>query len=188
MVSNKLQFSQILHELDDVVSGIDAESVSQFIAALMKAERIFVAGAGRSGLMVRAFAMRLMHLGLKVHVVGETTTPSIAENDLLVIASGSGETGMMVQFARAAKKNGAQLALITIYADSTIGQMADTVVQINAPTSKKEDKASAVSSVQPMGSLFEQSLLLVLDAVILELMNEIPRNIQNMIEMHANLE
>ncbi len=187
-MANKLQLNQILRELDEIGSGIDAESISQFIAALMKADRIFVAGAGRSGLMVCAFAMRLMHLGFNVFVVGETTTPSIAKKDLLVIASGSGETGTMVQFARAAKKNGANLALITIYADSTIGQMADIVVQINAPTTKNKNKASTVSSIQPMGSLFEQFLLLVLDGVILELMNEIPRNIESMIEMHANLE
>jgi 6-phospho-3-hexuloisomerase len=187
-MANNLKLRQILRELEQVGSGINDESVSQFTAALMDAERIFVAGAGRSGLMARAFAMRLMHLGFKAFVAGETTTPSITGKDLLVIASGSGETGTMVQFAQTAKKNDARLALITIYPDSTIGRISNIVLQIHAPTTKCDNNEMAVPSIQPMGSLFEQSLLLVLDGVILELMKKIPRNIQSMIEMHANLE
>ena len=36
-------------------------------------------------------AMRLMHVGFEAHVVGEATTPSIAEGDRLMVFSGSGE-------------------------------------------------------------------------------------------------
>lgn len=187
-MANDLKLSQILRELEEISSGINNEPISEFTSALMQAERVFIAGAGRSGLMVRAFAMRLMHLGLSVFVAGDAITPSISKDDVLVIASGSGETGTMVQFSQTAKKNGARLALITIFPDSTIGRLADIVIQIHAPTTKSDNNEKAVPSIQPMGSLFEQSLLLVLDGVILELMNEIPRDVQSMIEMHANLE
>ena len=77
----------------DASGALNSKQVNSFIEALLSAKRVFVIGAGRSGLVAKAFAMRLMHLGLDIHVVGETITPALREGDILVVVSGSGETG-----------------------------------------------------------------------------------------------
>jgi 6-phospho-3-hexuloisomerase len=186
-MGDQFEVQSILQELSRTVSGVDMASVALLSKALMDAKRIFVAGSGRSGLMMRAFTMRLMHMDFSVFVVGDTTTPAIGKDDLLVIGSGSGETGAMVVFAEKAKALGARVALLTTYPDSTIGRMADVVVRIHAPARKSPRKDDS-ESIQPMGSLFEQSLLIVLDGVILEVMLEKPVAIERMVNKHANLE
>ena len=154
---------------------------------IIKAPHIFLAGAGRSGLVMRCFAMRLMHLGFSVFVVGETTTPAISEGDLLLIGSASGETGSLVLFARQAAKQKAGLALITALPESTLGKLAQVKVQINAPVLGHPPQAGSVS-IQPMGSLFEQCLLLLLDGMVLELVDTTGAGAQWMWTRHANLE
>src|SRR4029453_13838738 len=105
--------SLILGEVADTASGIDYSQVSRLADKINGAERVFLTGAGRSGLALRMAAMRLMHLGKTVHVAGETTTPAISAGDLLVVASGSGTTSGVVKAAQTALAAGAQLAAIT---------------------------------------------------------------------------
>lgn len=178
---------KIAKELEDTLSRISAEASERVATGILNAQSIFVAGAGRSGLMMKAFAMRLMHMGVRAYAVGETVTPGISQNDLLIIGSGSGETGSLVGMADKAKKLGAQLALVTIFPDSSIGRAADIVIHIPAPTPKSAAKNTA-TSIQPMGSLFEQSLLLTLDAIVLRLMDMAGKDSGAMFTRHANLE
>lgn len=178
---------QIAQELAQTLAQVHAADGERLADAIMSAGKIFVAGAGRSGFAVRAFAMRLMHMGFTAYVVGETVTPNLEEQDLLLIASGSGETGSLVAIGKKAKKIGAKLAAVTIRPEGTIGAMADIVIRIPAPTPKAEVGA-AFRSIQPMGSLFEQSLLLYLDAVILRLMEKQGKDSATMFLRHANLE
>ncbi|MDD3486545.1 MAG: SIS domain-containing protein, partial [Atopobiaceae bacterium] len=119
-------------ELTDCLSRLDEAELEALEAKVKSAHRVFVAGTGRSLLMIRGFAMRLMHAGLDVSVVGETTTPAIEPDDLLVIASGSGSTSTLVAIARRCKDAGAPLALITTRPDSPIGNLADGIVTIPA--------------------------------------------------------
>jgi 6-phospho-3-hexuloisomerase len=186
-MSDQREIHGILQELSRTVSDVDLASLERLVRTLMDAKRVFVAGSGRSGLMMRAFAMRLMHLGFSVFVVGDTTTPAIGKDDALVIGSGSGETGALVVFAGKATALGVRLALLTTYPDSTIGRMADVIVCILAPARKGPRKEDS-ESIQPMGSLFEQSLLIVLDGVIMKLMLDKPVGIERMVKEHANLE
>ncbi len=179
--------SQILRELEHTVLSVSDESAADVVQAILRAKRIFVAGAGRSGFMIKAFAMRLMHLGFEVHVVGEATTPNLTADDLVIIASGSGATGSLVNMAQKAKKIGAPLALVTIDRDSPIGNVTDILLSIAAP-SPKIQKETGFTSIQPMGSLFEQSLLLVLDTLILMLMASQNKTSDVMFTRHANLE
>lgn len=183
----KETIQKMLAELDGVLSKIDEADAEKFVYTAHGAPRIFVAGCGRSGLMVKAFAMRAMHLGKTVYVLGDVTTPSIQAGDLLVIASGSGETQSLVSHAKKAKAFGAKVATVTIYPKATIGSMAHSVVHINAPTSKSEED-TGVASVQPMGSLFEQSLLLFLDYAIVRMMELANKDSAEMFQNHANLE
>lgn len=180
---------KVADELARTLGGVDDGAVEALVDQIEQASSIFVAGAGRSGLAVRAFAMRLMHMGRQVYVVGETTTPNITDRDLLLIGSGSGATESLVAVAgRARHKFNAQIALVTIFPKSPIGQLADTVVTIAAPTSKAPGQAQTTTSIQPMGSLFEQSLFLLLDIVVLRLMDRAGQDSKTMFTRHANLE
>ena len=95
--------SAVYGELSRTLSAISPVQMEQLADAILKAKRIFVAGAGRSGMMARCFVMRLMHMGLQAYMVGEVVTPGIAAGDLLLIASGSGETASLACMAKKAK-------------------------------------------------------------------------------------
>ncbi|MBE2294960.1 MAG: 6-phospho-3-hexuloisomerase [Phycisphaerales bacterium] len=179
--------AEVVKELGWTLSHIPASDAEQLAEKIISANKILVAGAGRSGLAMKAFAMRLAHMGLEAYVVGETITPNFAQGDLLLIGSGSGETGSLISMAEKAKKIGGNIALITILLESSIGQLANITVKIPAPTPKATG-AESWTSIQPMGSLFEQSLLIFLDIVILKLMEEMTNDSANMFKRHANLE
>ena len=178
---------KILEELTRNAEQIRQEELEGFADQIQKAKRVFVAGAGRSGFVARAFSNRLMHLGLTVYFVGEPTTPAIQEGDLLVIASGSGETGSLKVMAQKAKKQGAALATITIFPQASIGSLADAVITVPGSTPKSELADTAVS-VQPMGNAFEQLLWLICDTVVIILMKRLGRTEEEMFALHANLE
>ena len=179
--------SKIINELNGTITNIDPISSEKLVDAIFSAHKIFVAGAGRSGFMVKSFAMRLMHMGFVAFVAGETTTPNIESGDLLVIASGSGETGSLVSTAKKAKHYGALLGLASIFPESSIGKLADIKIKICAPTPKVKTSTS-FQSIQPMGSLFEQSLLIFFDGIILRLMEKQGKDANTMFSKHANLE
>ena len=174
-------------ELATVIRSIKDDELKAVVQCIVNAPKIYVKGVGRSGFMMEAFAMRLMHLGFNVHVIGNATTPGASEGDLLIVGTGSGETGSLITYAQKAKKLGLKMITLTSFVDSTLGEMADEVVQISSPTPKSE-KASEVTSIQPMGTLFEQSLLICLDLLILELMEYKSAHSDQMFGNHANLE
>ena len=178
---------EVLRELDRTLAAISPQEAERVADLILGAGRVFVAGAGRSGLAVKAFAMRLMHMGLEAYVVGETVTPGMGADDLLVIGSGSGETGSLVAMAEKAKGLGGRIALVTIFPTSRIGKLADAVARIPAPTPKAGGDGG-FTSVQPMGSLFEQSLLIFLDIIVMRLMERKAIVSTAMFERHANLE
>ena len=177
----------IIQELEQTLGKIADAQADALAEAILEANRIFVAGAGRSGLMVKSFAMRLMHVGFTTHVVGDATTPSIQADDLLLIASGSGATGSLVGMAHKAQKIGANIGLVTIDPQSPIAKLAAVVLVIPAPSPKIAED-TGFTSLQPMGSLFEQSLLLALDAIVMMLMERCGKTSELMFSNHANLE
>ena len=170
----------------DKISGILAatdDSYDQKLTNLLdQAKRVFVSGAGRSGLISRFFAMRLMHSGYDVSVVGEIVTPSIKAGDLLIIISGSGETEQLIAFTKKAKEIGAQILLISAKSDSSIGDLADAVFQIG--TSDLYGKVKGM----PMGTVFELSTLFFLEAIISHIIHEKGIPEEEMRSRHANLE
>lgn len=176
----------IIRELEHAAALLPVDACDRLADAILSADAVFVAGAGRSGLMMKAFAMRLMHLGLRAHVVGETATPGIASGDLLLIGSGSGETRSLLGMLEKAQSLEATVAGLTIQPRSTLGSSADLVVLL--PGSPKDQSSGADLTVQPMGSLFEQTLLLFLDGVILRIMETQAQSSGTMFGKHANLE
>jgi 6-phospho-3-hexuloisomerase len=137
--------------------------------------------------MVRAFAMRLMHLGFTAYVVGETVTPNIEAGDLLIVGSGSGETASLVSMAAKAKSIGSTLALVSIFPESPIGKQADVVLKIPVPTSIAKT-SSGFATIQPGGTLFEQTMLVAFDAMFLWLMEKLGKSADGIFIRHANLE
>ena len=180
----------ILEEIRRTLKQVSTGDIETLVWDVMAARRVFVAGAGRSGLVMRCFAMRLMQLGLHVHVVGETTSPAMGPGDLLLIGSGSGETDRLVHYAGQAAKSGARLAVATTDAESPAARLANVVIVIPAPTPKssKDAVGQGRHSDQPMGTLFEQSLGVMLDASVMLLMARLEETESGMFARHANLE
>ncbi|CAG1012279.1 6-phospho-3-hexuloisomerase [Anaerolineales bacterium] len=179
---------QVLSELTACIQQLPAESLAQAGRLVESASRVFVAGAGRSGLCMKAFGMRLMHMGKTVHVIGETTTPAITAGDLLVVGSGSGQTSSLLAMARHAQKRGVKILLFTTDAGSSLAEIADHRVVISAPSYQAYPGGHNLTSVQPLGTLFEQSMLILCDSLILGLMQSTGVNAVQMFERHANLE
>lgn len=179
----------IAAELQETLAEVNNEQAEQLAERIVKANRVFLIGAGRSLLMIKCCAMRLMQMGLTAYVPGEVVTPSIQPGDLLLVASGSGETGSVVLMAKKAKAMGAEVALITMVPESTIGSVADTVITIkgNSPKAASNYKQN---SIQIGGGLFEISVLLFLEAIVLMVVEKLGVEDPNKLLMqnHANLE
>jgi 6-phospho-3-hexuloisomerase len=184
----KLVREQILGEVAACVRQVSAESLKQAGMLMETAPRIYVAGAGRSGLCMRALGMRLMHLGKTVYVVGETTTPGIAAEDLLILGSGSGRTGGLLSLAGQARRMEAKILLFTTDVTSPLAEQANALIVISAPSYTTFDRVHRSPSVQPLGTLFEQSLFILCDSIIFEWMQRNGIDSAQMLARHANLE
>lgn len=187
-MSVKKYTEMILEELEKNQKSLTESEIQKIIEEILKASHIFTAGAGRSRTAIQAFTNRLMHLGLAVSHVGEITTPHTKPGDLLIIASGSGQTESLVALAKKAKKNGVHIALITMDDGSPMGRMADAVAVLPGVSPKLQKKKKHAASIQPMGSAFEQMCFLVCDGIILELMDRMGETSKEMFERHADLE
>lgn len=175
----------IMAELDTLAENVDEHQLDEVATLLSRADRVFVQGAGRSGFALQMTAMRLMHLGLTVFVVGETTTPAIREGDVLLAASGSGTTASVVHAAETALSVSARIAAITTAADSALAHLADVTIVVPAAT--KLDR-SGTASAQYSGSLFEQAVVLIGDAVFHQLWKASGLSADDIWPRHANLE
>lgn len=177
--------SLVQDEISGVFQRVAPAQVAALVTELRLADRIFVTGAGRSGLVLKMAAMRLMHLGLTVHVVGEITAPAIRSGDLLLAASGSGTTAGVVKAAETAAAQGARIAAYTTNAGSPLAKAASAVVII--PAAQKTDHGSNLSR-QYSGSLFEQVLFTTTEAVFQSLWDENAATPEELWQRHANLE
>jgi 6-phospho-3-hexuloisomerase len=176
----------VVQELSRTIELISDEEAEELVNKILESNKIFVAGAGRSGFMGKSFVMRMMHMGIDAYIVGETVTANLEPSDLLIIGSGSGETKTLVPIAEKAKNIGGTVAAITISPDSTIGKLADIVVKL--PGAPKDQSTGDYQTIQPMGSLFEQTMLLFYDALILRFMEKKGLDSNKMYGKHANLE
>jgi len=180
-----------------ISNGISDADVNAFIDELLHAKRIYVMGAGRSGLVAKSFAMRLMHLGLQSYVVGETITPAVQKGDAIVVFSGSGKTKSIADIAETGKEIGAHICLITSNPDSRIGNIADCKVIIESQRDDARDDAAEYEirqmlgdhkSFAPLGTLFETASLILSDAVISRLMEITKTDESALKNRHANME
>ncbi|MFG6503105.1 6-phospho-3-hexuloisomerase [Microbacterium sp. P05] len=178
----------ITDELDSVVARLlaaDPASLDRVADLVAASPRVFVLGAGRSGLALQMTAMRFMHLGLTVHVVGEVTTPAITSGDLLLTASGSGTTSSILTAAETAVEVGAPVVAITTAASSPLAALATATIVV--PAAGKQDR-SETASQQYAGGLFEQTVVLLGDALFHALWKRSGASADELWPRHSNLE
>ncbi|GIN72954.1 3-hexulose-6-phosphate isomerase [Bacillus sp. J14TS2] len=178
--------AEIVQELSQTAHLISDSEAEKLADQILESKKIFVAGAGRSGFMGKSFVMRLMHMGLDAYMVGETVTANLEKGDLLIIGSGSGETKTLSAIAQKAKSLEGTIAAVTVSPNSTIGELADIIVKLPGVT--KDQSEGDHQTIQPMGSLFEQMMLLFYDAIILRCMEKKGLDSNKMYGKHANLE
>lgn len=178
----------IIDELRANAEQVDNEELEAVVELITKANRIFIGGAGRSGFAARGFSNRLMHLGYTVYFVGEPTTPSIQEGDLLIVGSGSGNTASLVSNSKKAKEQGAKVATLTMFPENTIGSMADASIKIPGVTEKCAGQEGSTGSVQASGSSFEELCWIIYDAMVMDLMKITNQGDKDLFKRHANME
>ena len=152
----------------------------------LEAKRIATYGVGREGLMMRAFCMRLMHLGLDAHVVGDMTTPHLGKGDLLFVSAGPGAFSTVAALVGVAHEAGARTAAITAQPAGEVAKTVDTVIHLRAQT--MADDRGGKRSVLPMGSLYEAAMLIFFDVVSIVLRERTGQSPEDMRGRHTNLE
>ncbi|MBE6505727.1 MAG: 6-phospho-3-hexuloisomerase [Methanobrevibacter sp.] len=195
----ELMKSSIKAIIGNIVSAeefLDEDVIDEFENIIIESQNVFVTGAGRSGLAAKAFAMRLMHLGVSAYVVGETISPAIYENDCIVAISGSGETNTIVSAATIAKKRGSKVLAVTSYPESTLGKLSDSCLLVKGRTKQEVDDENYMkrqihgnyTSLTPLGTAFELTTLVFLDAIVSELMEKMHQTESDLKARHTVLE
>lgn len=177
-----MSYREILQGVDQVLGNSDEQDVQRLITVVDTARRVFIGGAGRSALAARFFAMRLMHCGYEVFVVGEIVTPSLAAGDALIVLSDSGATETLQPIARKARAAGARVALITTQPESPLATLATEVLALGA------DGSAQSRPGMPMGTLFELSALIFLESVVYQIISAKGLTEAALRTRHANLE
>ncbi|HVM83750.1 MAG TPA: SIS domain-containing protein [Candidatus Binatia bacterium] len=180
------RFARAAAELGRVAERIDESEVEAFMAAIEKAPRIFLVGAGREGLSTKAFAMRLTHLGKPTHWIWDDTTPGIAKGDLVIVVSGGGSIGHIDYVFDRAREAGAEMVVVTGDPGGVTPQKAKAVLFL--PAAVYKGKAEVVASEQPMGNLFEQALFILFDQIAVALAEQMQVSKAAMESRHRNVE
>ncbi len=193
-----IAMTEIAEFVTRAIDSIKDHEVEKMINTLIDAysgHKILVMGAGRSGLVGKAFAMRLLHLGFQVYVLGETIVPRISKGDVVIAISGSGRTKLIVTAAEAAKQVGAKIIAITSYPNSPLGRLADVVVVVPGRTkiAAEEDYFTRQilgihEPLAPLGTLFEDTAMIFLDGVVVGLMKKLGKTEEDLRNAHANIE
>ena len=187
----------IIKSVDLSLSKLNEKQIETMVEWIIQAKkkRILIIGMGRSGLVGRSFAMRLMHIGFEIYVMGETINPAIGKDDLIIAISGSGSTKLVVTASQIAKDVKAKIIAITSYPKSDLGRIADHVVELSGRTkvAKETDyflrqMIGAHEPIAPLGTLFEVSSLIFLDSIIVELMNRMGKTEDDLKSRHATIE
>jgi len=188
--------SWVLSGINSVIQSIDEGEIEEMISMLMEAgeNKILVIGSGRSGFVGRAFALRLMHLDFNVYVSGETITPALGPEDLVIAISGSGVTRTVVTQAEVAKEIGSKVIAVTSHPGSTLSKYADKVVVVKGRSKNDRDfdyerrQISGDHDAAPLGTMFELSAMIFLDCIIADLMQRLAKTEIDMRRKHANAE
>jgi 6-phospho-3-hexuloisomerase len=176
----------ILGEIHASLQGVNAADLDSLVAEIERAPRVFCLGAGRSGILLQAFCMRLNHLGFEAYMAGGLPCPPVAANDLIIVASGSGETRSVSAVLEQGRQAGARIALFTSRRVGGRSMTADVIVKIPAPAGLVNREHA--QNLQPMRTLFEQVFFLLCEALVCLLKIKKGIGEEEMAQRHANLE
>ncbi len=161
------------------LAHLDSAVIQRSIALLRQAPAIFVYGAGRSGIIGRAFAMRLVQTGLTAFVIGESVTPIVRRGDVVFILSGRGESNSSVLTANIVRREGAELIVLTARGTSKLSHAATVLISLEFPDDAEQRRLA------PLGTLFESASLRLTDALIAELLRVRGESEESMRRRHA---
>ena len=185
-LSIQQKLESILEENRRLLQGLSDKTVEDFIQRILGARAIFFCAQGRSGFILRCFCMRLMHLGQQVYFCGETITPAIEREDMLIVLSGSGETPSTLEAVKLAKEREAFTFGVLGNVESRIASLVDRYIHLPGTTKLRCD--SEPPSLQMAGSLFEQAAFIFLEAIILTLHQERLAGVDTFSPRHAVIE
>lgn len=174
-----------LRELEAVALALDDAQVEAACQTIAKARRIILCGCGREGLMIRALAMRLHHLGLHVAMQGDMAAPPLAQGDLFLCSAGPGELSTVTALMGVAQRDGAKVLMITAEPDRPSPRRADQLLVIPAQTMARD---LGGTSTLPMGSLYEGAMFLVFEIMVLRLAAILGQTPDQMRARHTNME
>ncbi len=191
-----LSMRLIVENLNEIIDRLDRETIRAMVQKILQGERVFVMGAGRSGLVAKAFAMRLMHLGFSVYVVGETTTPAVRPQDIMIAISGSGETHSIADLGKIVKDIGSTLITVTSKKESTLGRISDVAMILPSKTKNDLDAGGYLErnirgdykNLPPLGTSFEITSLIFLDSIISQLIMLTGASEAELKSRHTNIE
>lgn len=178
---------RINSELEDTIGALDQQDFGSFLDAVVAAGRIALHGVGREGLMMRAFAMRLFHLGYNVSVVGDMTAPHLGAGDLLILSAGPGYFSTVDGLRVVAQRDGAKVLCLTAQRDGRTPKACDSVLVIPAQT-MADDRNAKPTSILPMGSLYELVMFVFFEIAVLELLRRTGKSFGAARDRHTNLE
>lgn len=174
-------------EIAGVLARTGSDDAERMCAEILRARRIACYGVGREGLMMKAMCMRLMHLGLDAHFVGDMTTPPIGAGDLLIASAGPGAFSTVLALEGVAHDAGAHVMIITAQPRGEAAQKAVVVITLPAQT-MANDQNRGNNSLLPMGSLYEAAQLVFFDLVSILLREKTRQTPEQMRHRHTNLE
>jgi 6-phospho-3-hexuloisomerase len=187
-MNNLKEYSdKIDEEVTAVLSRVDLEQTNTFLDLIQGARKIALYAGGREGLMIRALAMRLFHLGYEVSVVGDMTAPFLTNGDLLILSVGPGYVSTVDALRSVAQRDGATVICLTAQPDGRTARAADKIVYLPAQT-MADDTEGRAKSVLPMGSLYELVLFVFNEIVVLELLKRSGKTFDQARDRHTNLE
>lgn len=189
-------YKTIIKEHEQVFELLNTNQLEQLINAVVDSKRIFITSAGREGISLRSFAMRLSHLGKETHWLWDDTTPAMGKEDLFIISMGSGNIGMFRYILEQAAKTGAKICILTgLPEGELVEEYADLYLFIHAAVyfgegayDPQRPQHNIIKTVQPMGNLYEQHLYLLLDIIVILLKDEMGLTYEDMEKRHRNVE
>lgn len=183
----RLDHKVVLHELGAVLDGVSTDQFETACQMIVEAESLLLYGCGREGLQMRGLVMRLYHLGLNVNMVADMAAPPLGQGDLFVVSAGPGELSTVTALIQVAQRDGAKVLFFTATPDAPVAALADFVVNIPAQT-MANDQDRKKRSMLPMGSIYEGSMFLLFEMMILRLQQTLNIDSDDMRARHTNME
>ncbi|MEF8873261.1 MAG: SIS domain-containing protein [Candidatus Thermoplasmatota archaeon] len=173
----------ILDTIKDSIESPDFRKISVAVDLILSSDNVFIYGSGRSGLVGKTFAMRLMQLGLNSHFIGETTTPAVKSEDCILLVSKTGETQTAIQTARIVNERvpDADIIVLSASPESTLIEFGDVNIIIDIQNGSEDN------SLAPLGTVFEDTAIIFLDGIVAVLMEELGEDVEELKKRHPIL-